>query len=395
MVFSWQASGSRADVPADPLVRAEIHRGESECGPGWLVHSYLPVRADAASKARWCNDRNLELLSAESHHDMTVISGWGLTANEECCLGNWMSPYLAPDYETLAAGLLANVLRYHQNIVLSALFAEPAAVPDDPPTPERLSEGLAAVIGTFGQLLQYPDSYRSTVEARDTDIVVTLTAAGNDAGASALAEMSEVNSRPAARSMLHIPLTGNRTELGLMYAALLSQSLTRLPTWINDGDVLLPGEHPSWSITDRQVSIMLARLEDEGTLQYGDETGWEFAVGAVRARFEIAWPDPGPRHARVALRLAGIIGGPRDEAGVGGMENGDLDVLGSWVQRSDEVAYEVTVPPMALVWTTTKMVPDMLTTIGQHVIRKVQEDGFRHIAVPEERGPANFDTGNQ
>jgi hypothetical protein len=152
MTFSWQASGARADVPADPLVRAEIRRGDSECGPGWLVHSYLPVTGDAVTKARWCNDRNLELLSAESHHDLTVISGWGLTANEECCLSSWMSPYLAPDYETLAAGLLANVLRYHQSTILSALFAEPVTVPDDPPTPERLSEGLAAVISTFGQI---------------------------------------------------------------------------------------------------------------------------------------------------------------------------------------------------------------------------------------------------
>ena len=190
------------------------------------MHSYLPVRGDAAAKARWCNDRNLELLSTESHHDLTVISGWGLTANEECCLSNWMSPCLAPDYETLAAGLLANVLRYHQSAILSALFAEPETVPDDPPTPERLSEGLAAVIGTFGQILQYPDSHGSTVVPREADVVVSLAPAGSDVGASALAEMSEANGRPAIRSMLHIPLTGNRIELGLLYTALLSQSLT-------------------------------------------------------------------------------------------------------------------------------------------------------------------------
>ncbi len=109
-----------------------------------------------------------------------------------------MSPCLAPDYETLAAGLLANVLRYHQSVILSALFAEPAAVPDDPPTPERLSEGLAAVIGTFGQILQYPDSYGSTVEHRDADVVVSLTAAGNDVGAWALGEMSEADGRPVS-----------------------------------------------------------------------------------------------------------------------------------------------------------------------------------------------------
>ena len=386
MTFGWQASAARADVPADLLVRAEIRRGDSECGPGWLVHSYLPVRADAVTKARWCNDRNLELLSADSHHDLTVISGWGLTADEECWLSSWMSPYLAPDYEALAAGLLSNVLRYHQSAILSALLAEPAAVPDDPPTPERLSEGLAAVIDTFGQILQYPDSYGSTVEPRDADVVVSLTAVGDDVGASALAEVSETNGRPGSRSILHIPLTGNRTELGLVYAALLSQSLTRLPTWINDGKVLLPGENPSWSITDQQVSIVLARLEDEGALHYDDETGWMFEVGAVQAQFEIARPDPGPRHACVPLRLAGIIGGLRGEAGVFGMENHDLDVLGSWTQRSGGVAYEVILPAMALVWTTDEMVTDMLTTVGQHVIRKVQEAGPSHIAVLEGKG---------
>jgi hypothetical protein len=375
MTFGWQPSGVRADVPADPLVRAEIRRGDSECGPGWLVDSYLPVRGDAVAKARWCNDRNLELLSAGSHHDLTVISGWGLTADEECCLSSWMSPYLAPDYEALAAGLLSNVLRYHQSAILSALFAEPAAVPDDAPAPERLSEGLAGVIDTFGQILQYPDGYRGAVESKDADVVVSLTATGDDVGAWALAEMSEANGRPASRSMLHIPLTGNRTELGLMYAALLSQSLTRLPTWIDDGNALLPGEHPGWPITDRQVSIMLARLEDEGVLQYDDEAGWVFEVGAVQAQFEVAWPDPGPQHAYVPLRLAGIIGGPMPEPGIGGMGSRDLDVLGSWAQRSDGVAYEVILPPMALVWTTEEMVTDMLTKVGQHVIRKVQRAG--------------------
>ena len=137
--------------------------------------------------------------------------------------------------------------------------------------------------------------------------------------------------RPGSRSILHIPLTGNRIELGLVYAALLSQSLTRLPTWINDGKVLLPGENPSWSITDQQVSIMLARLEDEGELQYDDETGWMFEVGAAQAQFEIARLDPEQRQGRYLslARLAGIIGDPSGEAGVVGIENHDLDVLRS------------------------------------------------------------------
>ena len=225
--------------------------------------------------------------------------------------------------------------------------------------------------------------------------MVSLTAAGDDVGASALAEVSETNGRPGSRSILHIPLTGNGTELGLVYAALLSQSLTRLPTWINDGKVLLPGENPSWSITDQQVSIMLARLEDEGALQYDDETGWMFEVGAVRVQFEIARPNPGPRHACVPLRLAGIIGGPNGEAGVVGMENHDLDVLGSWAQRSGGVAYEVILPPMALVWTTYEMVTDMLTTVGQHVIRKVREAVSRHTAVRDGEASANFYTENR
>lgn len=140
---------------------------------------------------------------------------------------------------------------------------------------------------------------------------------------------------------------------------------------------------------------MLARLADEGALQYDDEGGWVFEVGAVQTQFEIARPDPGPRHACVPLRLAGIIGGPRGVTGIGGVENHDLDVLGSWTQRSDGVAYEVTLPPMALVWPTDEMVTDMLTTVGQHIIRKVQEVGSGHIAVIEGKGPANFFTENQ
>ena len=140
---------------------------------------------------------------------------------------------------------------------------------------------------------------------------------------------------------------------------------------------------------------MLARLEDEGALQYDDETGWMFEVGAVRVQFEIARPNPGPRHACVPLRLAGIIGGPNGEAGVVGMENHDLDVLGSWAQRSGGVAYEVILPPMALVWTTYEMVTDMLTTVGQHVIRKVREAVSRHTAVRDGEASANFYTENR
>ena len=140
--FSWHPSQSHADLPVDPAIRVSVRRGDLGSGPGWIIRSYLPVIGEAAEKARWCNDRNAALLGdGDSGEDLTVVGGWGLTPDGECCLTTWMSPIFVADEIDLAVGLIGNLLGYHQGTVLTAIRDEPGAVRETPLTPEELGHG--------------------------------------------------------------------------------------------------------------------------------------------------------------------------------------------------------------------------------------------------------------
>ena len=96
-------------------------------------------RGGDAVKARWCNDRNFDLLADgdDSGGDQTLVGGWGLTSDGECCLTTWLSPFFVPDAIPQAVGLVGNVLSYHAGAVLTAVAADPGAVTGHPMSPRR------------------------------------------------------------------------------------------------------------------------------------------------------------------------------------------------------------------------------------------------------------------
>jgi hypothetical protein len=71
------------------------------------------------------------------------------------------------------------------------------------------------------------------------------------------------------------------------------------------------------------------------------------------------------------LQVAGVV----DAAALPSPPRGqarDIDLLGTWRQRDDDIAYEVTIPPAGHVWGTGRVANETLTWNARHVIRHVQ-----------------------
>jgi hypothetical protein len=367
--FTWHPSQSHADLPVDPAIRVEVRRGDCGSGPGWIICSYVPVVGDASAKARWCNDRNAGLLGDDDGgDDLTVVGGWGLTPDGECCLTTWMSPFFVSDEVEPAVGLVGNLLGYHQGTVLTAVRDEPDAVTGAPLMPGELGRGLESVLATFGDGLEYPADYRWSVEAGETDVVVSLTGTGaSGADGAALAEADG----PAFRTVLRIPVTRNRAELGLLYAAFLGQSVTRVPT--SGAYDLVPGEFRDWDFTGQQVGEGLGRLVDEGLMQWDkEERVFLFDAGPAGARLRVERLEMSRLYDASALRISAVVPG-LDLSALRTGKAHDIDVLGSWRHGLAGLSYEVTIPPTGMVWGSDFAVVEMLSWVGRHVIRHVRK----------------------
>ena len=152
--FTWHPSQGDVDLPADPAIRVSASPGDTGSGPGWVVRSYLPVTGDIATKARWCNDHNADLLDGPDTTTLHVTGGWGLTLDEECCLTTWLSPFMVTGESDQMQRLL-DLLRDHQAAVLTALLSSgPDAVSSEPLTPTLLAAGLQEVLEAFGKTLE-------------------------------------------------------------------------------------------------------------------------------------------------------------------------------------------------------------------------------------------------
>jgi hypothetical protein len=354
--FTWYPSQSHADLPADPAIRVSVRRGDAGSAPGWIIRSVVPVTGDQAARARWCNDRNASLLFGED--DLTAVGGWGLAPDGECCLATWMSPFFVPDEVHLAAGLIGNLLSYHAAAVLTALRDEPGAVTGTPLTAGQLARGLETVLVFFSQALEYPPDYQWSVEAGETDAVVTFT--GTTASAAGSVALAEVDGS-GFRTLLRIPLTANRAELGLLYAAFLGQSVTRIPSGSHE---LVPGELDDWHFTWQHV--------DEGLLQWDeDERAFLFDAGPgpalLRAdRLEMTRP-----YDASGMRFSAVI--PHlDLAALQAGNARDTGVLGSWRHDAAGLCYEVRLPPAAMVWAGDFTIEEMIAWIGRHIVRHVR-----------------------
>jgi hypothetical protein len=344
---------------------------------GWVVRTYMPVAGDAAARARWCNDRNVELFGESDSDDLTVVGGWGASPDGTCCLTTWQSPHFVRDEMLQAAGLVGNLLRYHQSTALHALTTDPGAVTSDPLTAAHLAAGLESVVSAFAEVLAYPEGTGWSGEPREAGALVTLE--GRTWSGEPLAKMSyddldpdsaESGTQPphCFRMALTVPLGYNRTELSLLYSGLLAY--TQFDTRPGETD----GFPSGWYARELPVA-----LESDGLLQRGEDGEFTFSVGEegeAQARFEVEYVKFGPNPVESALwmydphsmRIAGVV--PDSDAKV--LEVADGDVIGTWMRRHDGLAYEVVIPPIPAVWPGWFMIQETLSWIGRHVIDRVQ-----------------------
>ena len=367
--FTWHPSHPGITLPAYPVIRVSARPGDTGSGPGWVVRSHVPVAGDTAARARWCNDQNAALLDSPGTTGLHVTGGWGLTLDGKCCLTTWLPPFMVTGQSSEVELLLGD----HQGAVVTALRGSgPDAVTSQPLTPARLAAGLEELLESFGKVLEHPASYKWAVETQDAGVVVTMSGTLEDGGAGDAvpgAELAEADGA-AFRTVVQVPVTGNRAELGLVYAAFLGKSLTRVQTPASYD--LIPGEVARWSFTGGQVRRMVRQLTREGLISWPDgEPAGLFDAGPGQGRLTIGVTNPDRVYESAVLQVAGIV----DAAALPSLPRGqarDIDLLGTWRQRDDGIAYEVTIPPAGQVWGTDRAATETLTWIARHVIRHVQ-----------------------
>jgi hypothetical protein len=307
--FTWHLSQSRAELPADAAVSVSVRRGDVGSGPGWIICSVVPTAGDEAAGAQWCNDRNLELLADgdDSGGDGTFVGGWALTPDGECCLTTWLSPFFAPDAIPQAAGLVGNVLAYHGSAVLVAVAADPDTVTAAPHvTPEELACGLSSVLSAFAATLKYPADFRWSVVPAMDGAVVTLTGPPARTGPADGVTLAEVGDS-GLRTVLRVPVTRNRAQLGPLYAAFLGRSTTRVKTFT---DEMIPGEACEWDFTIRHIEEGLGQLDDEGLLEWHkSELAFTFDAGTAEAWLRFKRLEDFRSYGGTALRLTATIPG--------------------------------------------------------------------------------------
>lgn len=379
--FTWRLSQYSTELPADPVVRVSVRHGDVGSGPGWTIRSVLPAAGDAAAMARWCNERNLALLGDgdDSGDGHTVVGGWGLSPDGECCLTTWMSPFFVPaDDVAPASGLVGNVLSYHADVVVSAVREDSSAVPGAPVGPSELARGLSSVLTTFGRALEYPEGFRWSVVPGLDDVVVTLTGPGGNDDFGALVEDDVTLADDVeSRTVLRIPLVRNRAELGLLYAAFLGRSVTRIRSFSDD---LVPGEYPDWDFTWRQIEEGLGRLDDEGLIDWvKSERAFVFDAGPTSAFLRFERLEKFRRYGVTALRLtATALGGSVDGSGLAS----DGDVLGSWKHGPAGVSYEVTIPPAGNIFHNDLIAEETVAWVARHIVSHVREALAQTAPVP-------------
>jgi hypothetical protein len=277
--------------------------------------------------------------------------------------------------------MVGNLLRYHQSTILRALTTAPEAVADDELTPEELAAGLKAAISVFAEALGYPQEYTDwSAEPREAGALVTLE--GRSVAGEPLAEMTYDDSADPGspdfddaapphsfRMALTVPLGYNRTELSLLYWALLSYT---------QGDTR-PGEQDGFP-SGWYAQMLPGILAVDGLLQQGEDGTFTFSVDLgddeVEARFEVEYVKFGPNPSESALwmydphsmRIAGVVA----DTDVKVFEVDDGEVIGTWTRRCDGIAYEVVIPPIPVVWPGSFMIEETLSWLGRHVIERVR-----------------------
>lgn len=166
--YAWRVSqfGEATGALYDPLIQASVFPGESPAGPGWIVRTRVPVTGDLTSRARWCNEQNTMLFSADNETDQLLVpGGWGLSPDGECCLTSWLPPF-PESSEHGRVAYLRRVAADHQIAVQSALApTESAGVATSPATHAELPrwefplQQVGSVVGRLSDagVIEWPE----------------------------------------------------------------------------------------------------------------------------------------------------------------------------------------------------------------------------------------------
>ena len=384
--FVWRPSQTREDTLADPVVRATIRRGSSPDGTGWIVGSCVEMAGDDADRTQWCEERNAALCDVAGGGPAEG-EGWELAAAGTCGLTTRFTPGDFADQPLLTATLLADVLRAQQDAVLSAVLAAPETVASSPLLPQTLAAGLSRVMAVFRSHLEYPPGYSASVSAEEAGIVVTLEGFCADGLAVPLAETAW----RSFQTVVAVPATCNRAELGLVYAALLSHSTSRIPT--RHGYDLVPGEFASESFTDSDIGAALVLLSKGDVVRYTPSASADdlvFPAGPAWGRLSFSRVPMARLYGSAPLRISAAVSLPpgyRPPA----RDGSDIDVLGTWDRVRDTLTYSVIVPPAMAVWAWPAMVTEMLAWLGRHVVRQAQGAVLRAPFTPIRGTRSRFD----
>jgi hypothetical protein len=378
----WRPRSLRGDIPADPLIHVTAqHAVDAEVGPGLLVRTAIRVRRTASEKAAWwCNEQNQLLLMAdEADEPLSLPSGWGLEQNN-VCLSTWLSRSLAPaPHPNSAAGLVANMIRYQQTVVIAAITGSPEMFEETPVSQLSWAQDIGTLFEPFRETLDYDANCTLVVEPGGDGALAefrrpySLKAHSDLCEHPQMAEPIDVDGAPALITRLNIPIVNSRPPLALLNTAILAASQTRFDPLGNRDDMLLPGVPGGQTFTDEQISCLLDVLYQEGVINETDSDGWTVNLGRSQARLEIetyVHPTLGPGTLRLRLTSPGARqASPPAFA---------RETLGAW--SSDEVGnlrYVIALPLTLLTW-------PALTAVVQALERAVMiaVAQIRRVATP-------------
>jgi hypothetical protein len=364
--FAWQPSQSREDVLADPVVRVTVRHGSAPDGAGWIISSYVKVTGDEADKIRWCEERNAALCVIAG--GPAAGSGWVLAAGGTCRLTTRFAPGDLADEPLLSATLLADALRAQQDAVLSAVLAAPASLTNSPLHPQSLAAGLSHVASVFRSHLQYPPGCLASVSAGEGGVIVTLEGFCTDGLAAPLAETAW----RSFQTVVAVPASCNRAELGLVYAALLSQSTSRIAT--RHRYDLVPGEFTAESFTDSDIETALVLLSKGDVARYVPSVSPDdlvFPAGPTWGRLSFSRIPMTRLYDSDQLRIDSTVSLRPGHRTPGGNAC-DIDILGTWNRAGDTLTYSVLVPPTMAVWAWPAMAAEVIAWLGRHAVRQLQ-----------------------
>jgi hypothetical protein len=193
------------------------------------------------------------------------------------------------------------------------------------------------------------------------------------------------------QTVVAVPAHCNRAELGLVYAALLSHSTSRIPT--RHGYDLVPGEFASESFTDSDIGAALVLLSKGDVVRYTPSASADdlvFPAGPAWGRLSFSRVYMARLYGSAPLRISAAVSLPpgyRPPA----MAGSDIDVLGTWNRVGDTLTYSVIVPPAMAVWAWPAMATEMLAWLGRHVVRQAQGAVLRAPFTPIRGTRSRFD----